>query len=71
MHSAAGSTCVSFALSCLLLLQVSALMEKWSTAYWRSPNYNLVRALMTLLIALFYGMTLSGSLSPPIACLQL
>ncbi|KAK9807392.1 hypothetical protein WJX73_000014 [Symbiochloris irregularis] len=35
--------------------QVSALMSKWLTSYWRSPNYNLVRLSMTLVIALFYG----------------
>lgn len=38
---------------------MSALMGKWSVSYWRSPSYNLVRFVMTLLIALFYGARLA------------
>ena len=41
--------------SCSLMLQMYALMKKWSIMYWRSPAYNLTRFLMTALIALFYG----------------
>ena len=35
--------------------QLVALARKFRLAYWRSPSYNLMRMLMTLLISLFYG----------------
>ena len=40
--------------------QLVALARKFRLAYWRSPSYNLMRMLMTLLICLFYGSVFWG-----------
>ena len=40
--------------------QLVALARKFRLAYWRSPSYNLMRMLMTLLICLFYGTVFWG-----------
>ena len=40
--------------------QLAALARKFRLAYWRSPSYNLMRMLMTLLICLFYGTVFWG-----------
>ncbi|KAK9829450.1 hypothetical protein WJX72_005937 [[Myrmecia] bisecta] len=38
------------------LLQARTLIRKFTTAYWRSPAYNLTRILMTVTISLLYGL---------------
>ena len=36
-------------------MQVSALMRKFQSAYWRNPSYNFLRYVTTVLVALLYG----------------
>eukprot|EP00899_Mesostigma_viride_P014234 jgi/Mesvir1/22811/Mv14223-RA.1 len=36
-------------------VQSKLLLRRWARTYWRSPSYNLLRCLLTLLIALVFG----------------
>ena len=42
-------------------------LRKFNLAYWRSPSYNFVRLLVTLLVSLLYGTTYyqRGQVSSP------
>eukprot|EP00887_Chlorella_sp_A99_P001837 scaffold19.g1837.t1 len=37
-----------------------ALAGRYATVYWRSPDYNAVRIIMTLVVAIVYGLTYMG-----------
>jgi hypothetical protein len=39
------------------------LTQKFFKIYWRSPNYNFVRFLMTLMIAIILGLVYLGEVS--------
>ena len=47
--------------------QMHVLLRKFNLAYWRSPSYNFVRLLVTLLVSLLYGTTYyqRGQVSSP------
>lgn len=40
--------------------QLKAVVKRVATIYWRSPNYNLIRLIVSAVIALLFGKCCSG-----------